>query len=64
MREADSSDPEIGSAVGASLSVEGGRAAWRAPKLTRTPVSRTLLGGTVGNEGNGVFAFSESGPPP
>jgi hypothetical protein len=35
------------------------RAPWQAPRLTRFPIARTELGGTVGNEGNGVFAFTE-----
>lgn len=33
------------------------RAPWRAPKVARVPIRQTLLGGSVGNEGNGVFAF-------
>jgi hypothetical protein len=36
-----------------------GRLPWRRPEVTRLPMSETLLGGTVGNEGNGVFAFRE-----
>ena len=32
------------------------------PKLTRIPLAATLLGGTVGNEGNGVFAFINPAP--
>jgi hypothetical protein len=35
------------------------RAPWQPPRLTRFPLARTELGGTVGNEGNGVFAFTE-----
>jgi hypothetical protein len=36
-----------------------GRLPWRRPELTRLPMSETLLGGSVGNEGNGAFAFSQ-----
>jgi hypothetical protein len=35
------------------------RAPWQPPRLTRFPLARTELGGTVGNEGNGVFTFTE-----
>ena len=38
------------------------RAPWHPPKLTRIPLAATLLGGTVGNEGNGVFAFTVTPP--
>jgi hypothetical protein len=35
------------------------RAPWQPPCLTLFPLARTELGGTIGNEGNGVFAFME-----
>lgn len=64
MRDMASADPAREIALSAPGAAGVGRAAWRAPTLTRLPINQTLLGGSVGNEGNGVFAFTEGGPPP
>ena len=63
MQDAQSSEPERDIPPDASEAAGAGRAAWRAPTLTRLPINQTLLGGTVGNEGNGVFAFRLVGGP-
>ena len=62
MHATDDSDPAAKRHDVAALGIKQPRAPWQPPRLTRVPLTRTELGGTVGNEGNGVFAFTQLPP--